>query len=116
MTDLNKPMEIALTTPIKVSGVEVAVLHMRRPTMAQQIAARMASRETKMVPEQEDLYMFAGLCGVQPNELLALDMADYLHMVEVFANFLKRPPTKSVNSSVLSPESSPAGVALTSLG
>jgi hypothetical protein len=112
--DLNQPVTIALTTPIKVSGVDVNVLQMRRPTMAQQIAARMASRDTKMVAEQEDLHMFASLCSVQPNELLALDMADYLHMVEVFANFLKRPPMKSANSSASTPAPSQDGLAPTS--
>lgn len=90
-TTFNAPVIIDLVQPIRINGVEVNSLSMRRPTMLDQIAMRKSSVAQKMLGEEEDLQMYAGLCGVTPKDLLQLDMADYIELGRVYGNFLQRP-------------------------
>ena len=90
-TAFNVPVVIDLVQPISINGVEVNTLAMRRPTMLDQIAMRKHSVAQKLLGEEEDLHMYAGLCGVTPQDLLQLDMADYIELGKVYGNFLQRP-------------------------
>lgn len=76
--------EIVLTYPLEVSGGSVRSLHMRRPTVADMIAAD----KSKGSDAEKEVAMFANLCTVAPADLLKLDMADYQKLREVWTGFL----------------------------
>ncbi|VVE35025.1 phage tail assembly protein [Pandoraea fibrosis] len=83
---------LELCLPIEVNGEPVQSLTVRRPTVRDNILAVKAGKAQNMVPAEEDLQLFAGLTGLTPPQLMQLDMADFLALQEIYANFLKRPP------------------------
>lgn len=113
--ELNEAVQIDLVKPLIIRGVQVSVLHMRRPVLINQIAMRKQSAVNKWTGEEEDIFMYASLCGVTPADLMHLDMADYLELCRVYGNFLQRPPKNSPEQ----PSSSPGttdGLPMSSIG
>lgn len=81
---------LELTVPIVVSGAQVHALAVRRPTVADNLTAVRQGHAEKLLNVEEDLRLYASLTGLTPADLMQLDMADYLALQEIYANFLKR--------------------------
>lgn len=101
---VNVPVTIDLLKPITINNVVHRSLSMRRPTIVNQIAMRKQSVQNKWTAEEEDLFMYASLCGCTPQDLMQLDMADYMELCRVYVNFLQRPQnnSQSLQNSLLS--------------
>jgi hypothetical protein len=65
--------KITLTFPIKVSGVEVGHLIMRRPKVRDRVAASKAATHEA----DQTLHLVASLCEVPVDDLMELDDADW---------------------------------------
>ena len=74
---------IKLTHPITINGAPCAALSMRRPKVKDM---RLARRGTEDAGDQE-VALFANLCEVTPDDIDALDLADYGKLQEVFRGF-----------------------------
>jgi rhodanese-related sulfurtransferase len=75
---------IPLDYPIKVAGIEVNSLTMRRPKARDQIAME---RGGKSAAAQE-VQLFADLCGVTADEIGEIDMTDYRKLQTGYEGFL----------------------------
>lgn len=76
--------DIPLQFPIKVDGVEVKSIKMRRPKVRDMLAV-------SKVPGQDDekeLQLLSNLCELPPDSMKDLDMADYGKIQETFKGFL----------------------------
>lgn len=77
-------IKINLEYPINVNGVNISELIIRRPKVkdrliAEKINGNQADKEIRFV---------AMLCGLAPENIEDLDMADYTRIQEVIASFL----------------------------
>ena len=75
---------IKLKHPIKVDGVEIQELTMRRPKVRDQIAAEKGGGSDA----EKELRMFANLCEITPQSLEEMDMVDYKALQEAYVDFL----------------------------
>src|SRR5450830_123145 len=112
---VNEAVQIDLIKPLIINGVQVLVLQMRRPVLVNQIAMRKQSAAQKWTGEEEDIFMYASLCGVTPADLMQLDMADYLELCRVYGNFLQR-PSKSLQPQPGSLPGATDGLPTSSIG
>lgn len=76
--------KITLGTPIKVGGVQVNELTMRRP----KVGDRLRADETEGSEARKEVFLFASLCEIAPSEIEDMDMADYTAMQKVFTSFV----------------------------
>lgn len=80
-----KTTEIVLDYPIKIEGVEVSKLTLRRPKVGDVLAAE---EQAKGKGEKEtEILTFANLCQVTPAEIRELDLGDYKKLQEAFSGF-----------------------------
>lgn len=78
-------VDIELTTPIKIDGVEVTTLRMREPSVNDQLV-----HEARKGPEpQKEVASFADLCSVTEADIRALKLRDYRKLQRAFAGFLE---------------------------
>jgi hypothetical protein len=81
-----KTTEVVLEFPIKIEGVEVSRLTLRRPKVGDVLAAE---EQAKGKGEKEiEILTFANLCQVTPAEIRELDLDDYKKIQEAFSDFL----------------------------
>jgi hypothetical protein len=73
---------IQLDYPIKVSGVQVDTLSVRRPLVRDMMKARQNKDEAGA-----EINLFADLCQITPDELKSLDFGDYAKLQEVLKDF-----------------------------
>jgi hypothetical protein len=78
--------EIVLDHPVTVDGKEYTVLFMRRPKVKDQKAAQKMGASD----DERETMLFANLCGVTPDVIDELDMADYGAVQETYSGFLSR--------------------------
>lgn len=86
---------IQLDHPITIDGGEVAQLTMRRPKVRDQL---LAEKHDGSEAEKE-LAIFANLCGVPPESLHELDLADYFKLQEAYQGFFASRAATSVESA-----------------
>lgn len=81
--------KIELATPLKISGVEVNHLIMRRPKLRDRLAAQ------KVAPDDADMivHLVASLCEVPVEELHDMDGYDWNKVEAQVQAFLDRPPS-----------------------
>lgn len=84
--------DIALDYPITIDGAKVAILAMRRPKVADILAAQ----KLKGDEAEREVRIMANLCDVTPADIQNLDLADYTKLQETFAGFRGRRSEASV--------------------
>ncbi len=85
-TPLPDTVEIVLDHPVEAHGATVATVSMRRPRVADQLAAEKAPGGDGA----REVALFANLCQVAPDTVRAFALSDYLEMQRVFRDFLSR--------------------------
>lgn len=83
MSDVNTTAEIPLSAAIMIDGASVSVLRMRRPKVKDSLAAS----KVKGGDEDKELWLFATLCSVAPDDLKELDLGDYKKLQEAWKGF-----------------------------
>lgn len=86
---MSKPNTLKLEFPLKLEGGEVAALVMRRPTVGDHLAAEKATGGEL----DAEVILFARLCGMNPEDMQPMDMADYKGLQEIYKGFLSRSKT-----------------------
>lgn len=75
---------IKLDYPIKLNGVECDSFTLRRPKVRDMRGAqKLAPNDT----EQQELILFATLADVAPDDIEAMDMADYERVQDAYYSF-----------------------------
>lgn len=77
-------VDIQLTKPIKIDGVDVKTLRMREPTVADQLASQKASGDQA----EQELTFIANLCQIAPTDLHQLTLRDYKKVQAAFLGFI----------------------------
>lgn len=86
---------IALDHPVEADGATVEALSMRRPRVADQLAAE----KTGGTAGAQEVALFANLCQISPETIRRLALSDYFEMQRVFKGFLsRRRPTSAAPS------------------
>ncbi|RKT98848.1 phage tail assembly protein [Burkholderia sp. Nafp2/4-1b] len=75
---------VTLTYPIQLNGVSCDRLTLRRPKVRDM---RGAQKLAPNDPEQQELILFASLAEVAPDELEAMDLADYERVQDAYYSF-----------------------------
>ncbi len=75
--------EIKLNAPIKIDGVEVKVLTMRKPKVRDMLAVDNIPGQAK-----REVALMANLCEVTTADIEDLDMDDYEQLQETYQSFL----------------------------
>lgn len=76
--------KINLDYPVRIDGVEVKVLQMRRPKVKDQLAADKFGGGDA----EKEVRLFANLCEVAPDTIEELDLADYTKLQGEYKGFL----------------------------
>jgi hypothetical protein len=77
-------VDIALKFPLSIDGHAVKTVRMRRPTVADMLAAD----KTKGSDAEKEVKLFANLAELTPDDIGRLDMSDYAQLREAWASFL----------------------------
>lgn len=85
-TPLPEVVEIRLDHPVEAHGATVDRVSMRRPRVADQLAAE----KTPGGDGAREVALFANVCQVAPDTIRAFALSDYLEMQRVFRDFLSR--------------------------
>lgn len=85
-TPMPEVVEIRLDHPVEAQGATVDRVSMRRPRVADQLAAE----KTPGGDGAREVALFANLCQAAPDTIRALALSDYLEMQRVFRDFLSR--------------------------
>lgn len=80
---MDKTEDIKLGVPIMVGGVETSVIRMREPTVRDQLTAN----KFKGDDADKELFIFANLCGLAPEDFHTMKMRDYTKLQAVYAGF-----------------------------
>ena len=76
--------DITLSRPLKIAGVDVTVLRMREPTVAdQEIASDMGGSDAA-----REIQTFANLCEQSPDDIRRLPLKDYKRLQAAYVNFI----------------------------
>lgn len=76
--------DITLSRPLKIAGVDVSVLRMREPTVAdQEIASDMGGTDAA-----REIQTFANLCEQTPDDIRRLPLKDYKRLQAAYVNFI----------------------------
>lgn len=76
--------DITLSRPLDVSGVKIAVLRMREPTVAdQEIASDLPGTDAS-----REIATFANLCEQSPDDIRKLPLKDYKRLQAAYVNFI----------------------------
>lgn len=78
-------VEIALDYPITIEGVECSRLTLRRPKVADMLAAEEGAKGRGDI--ETEILTFANLCMVSPEEIRDLDLGDYKKLQKAFTGF-----------------------------
>ena len=85
-TPMPEVVEIRLDHPVEAHGATVDRVSLRRPRVADQLAAE----KTPGGDGAREVALFANLCQVAPDTIRAFALSDYLEMQRVFRDFLSR--------------------------
>jgi hypothetical protein len=81
---MSERVSVELKYPIEIDGVNVSVLHMRRP----KVRDRLAVDNLGDTDAKREVTMLAMLADVAPTSLHELDMCDYAKLQKAFTGFL----------------------------
>ncbi|KVL94519.1 phage tail assembly protein [Burkholderia stagnalis] len=84
--------KIKLLYPVKFDGVIRDELVMRRPKVRD---VRTASKQAGDDEEQQEIILFALLADVAPDDMEAMDMADYEAMQRAYSSFRSARPASN---------------------
>jgi len=76
-------IDIPLDFPITIDGVEQSALTMRRP----KVRDVTISNSRSMSDEEKTKVIYSRLCGIPPQSIVELDLADFGKLNEAFADF-----------------------------
>ena len=79
--------KIKLQFPVKVDGVELNELSMRRS----KVKDRLVVSSMKCTDEEKEIRLFANLCEVSPEVVQELDEVDYAAVQKVYMSFFGSP-------------------------
>ncbi len=88
---MSRHVDIALTYPVTIDGVEVSALRMRRATARDEIAYQKRSGS----PGERAAHLFASLCEIPPNSVLDMDVADFAKLEDAYTGFRPSPSRTS---------------------
>lgn len=74
---------VTLRRPLEISGAKIGLLHMREPTVEDQIVAG----AVKGSDAEKEITLIANLCSVTPGEIRTLTLRDYRRVQEAFVGF-----------------------------
>lgn len=83
---LPEVVPISLDHPVEADGATLEGVSMRRPRVADQLAAEKAAGSDGA----REVALFANLCQVSPETIRRLALSDYFEMQRVFRGFLSR--------------------------
>ncbi len=86
---------IQLIQKIKVDDIEVDTITIRRPRIKDQRAAEKITGDDA----DKEISLFAGLCGISPESIEELDMADYGELQDAYQSFLTKPGSLKKNTT-----------------
>ena len=75
---------IDLQHPLRVDGVEMRLLTMRRPKVRDMLASDKAGG----TDAEKEIRTFANLCEVSPEAIGEMDMSDYKQLQKAYEGFL----------------------------
>lgn len=78
-------VDIELSRPIEIDGVQVTTLRMREPTVADQLAVEDAKGSSAM----KEVMLAANLCDVTPDDIKKLTLRDYEKVQRAFTGFIR---------------------------
>ncbi len=78
-------VDVTLSRPIDLDGTQVSSLRMREPTVHDQIACQSIKGSTA----QQEVTLFANLCGIAPDNIQKLRLRDYRKLQDAYSNFLE---------------------------
>lgn len=76
-------VDIELSRPIEIDGVQVTTLRMREPTVADQLLLD----EMKGSDATKEVALVANLCEVTPDDIKRLTLRDYRKVQKAFSGF-----------------------------
>ena len=76
-------VDIELSRPIEIDGVQVTTLRMREPTVADQLLLD----EMKGSDATKEVTLVANLCEVTPDDIKRLTLRDYRKVQKAFSGF-----------------------------
>ena len=76
-------VDIDLSRPIEIDGVQVTTLRMREPTVADQLLLD----EMKGSDATKEVTLVANLCEVTPDDVKRLTLRDYRKVQKAFSGF-----------------------------
>lgn len=76
---------IPLAVPLDIDGAKVKALTMREPTVNDNL---IAEEQGGGKAGQHEIYLFANLCQVTPEDIKRLKLRDYMRLQEAFKGFL----------------------------
>ena len=77
-------VDIELSRPIEIDGVQVTMLRMREPTVADQLAID----DMKGGSAIKEVTLAANLCDVTPDDIKRLTLRDYGKIQNAFSGFI----------------------------
>lgn len=89
MNDLSET--IPLQYPIEANGVKTERLTLRRPTVGDLLNSGQGGRSS----QEAEVHLLADLCGVSPDDIRRLDMADYFTLQDALGKMQRPAPTSS---------------------
>lgn len=76
-------VDIELSRPIEIDGVQVTTLRMREPTVADQLILE----DMKGSDATKEVTLVANLCEVTPDDIKRLTLRDYRKVQKAFSGF-----------------------------
>lgn len=73
-------IDIELSKPVTINGVELSKIRMREPIVADQLAVT----ETKLSPTMQEITMIANLCDITPENIKSFTSRDYKKAQKAF--------------------------------
>jgi len=78
-------VDIELSRPVLVAGVQTKTVRMREPKVLDQ---KVAQKQARGDEAEAELLLFASLCELDPQTLNTMPMRDYIKLKEAFVVFL----------------------------
>lgn len=75
---------IKLSKAVDIDGAQIQVLHMREPTVADQLLVE----EMKGSEAAKEVMLFANLCEWSPEDIKRLSLRDYKEVQQAFSGFI----------------------------
>lgn len=83
--DERREVEITLKYPVQLADRKLTQVVMRRPTVRDMLDAKVLTPNYKGL--EDDIVLYARLCGLVPEEIKLLDYSDYNNIQEQFFRF-----------------------------